>query len=634
MATYKTPDVYVEEISVFPPSVAEVETAIPAFIGHTEIAMKLTPGDLEYKPTRIKSMLEFEKLFGKGPTPTVSTVELNDDNSFKQADIESNFYMYDSINLFYANGGGDCYIVSVGGYGTSPAYGSASSGMLKGLTELEKYDEPTILLFPDAVKLSGDGLYNLQQQALDQCRKLMDRVAVFDLKNDDPTGDIFRSKIGIKNLKYGMAYTPWINVSLEKNIKYRNIKGKIKKNTTVTLGDLTTDAELKTLVSNLDKAIDDVNLVTATDPATLKSAFETALTNYNSSKSGATFAALLTAIYSIAEKVDGWPAVIKGSGLKTDVENSIAGALSTSFGKLAKHERDLEATTDLDPDYEPAAENVTITSTKWVLDTFSPSGDELTLSGTDADLYDTMISSVTKEFYTIYNIYLGYLESAEKYEDTFEKMLYESSPVYKDILTGINNSMSAIPPSGAIAGVYAFVDRDRGVWKAPANVSLSSVIGPNYVFSASELDALNVDVNAGKSINAIRAFTGKGTLVWGARTLAGNDNEWRYVSVRRFYNMVEESIKKSTYWAVFEPNNANTWIKVKSMIEGYLTEKWRDGALAGAKADEAFFVKIGLGTTMTAQQILEGEMIVEIGMAVVRPAEFIILKFSHKLQES
>jgi phage tail sheath protein FI len=147
-------------------------------------------------------------------------------------------------------------------------------------------------------------------------------------------------------------------------------------------------------------------------------------------------------------------------------------------------------------------------------------------------------------------------------------------------------------------------------------------------------EGLNVDPTAGKSINAIRDFTGKGTLVWGARTLAGNDNEWRYVPVRRFFNMVEESVKKSTYWAVFEPNDANTWVKVRGMIENYLTQKWREGALAGATPKEAFFVRCGLGTTMSAVDILEGRMNVEIGMAVVRPAEFIILKFSHKMQVS
>jgi phage tail sheath protein FI len=182
--------------------------------------------------------------------------------------------------------------------------------------------------------------------------------------------------------------------------------------------------------------------------------------------------------------------------------------------------------------------------------------------------------------------------------------------------------------------VYSFVDDQRGVWKAPANVSLNSVIGPVVPIDNAIQDDLNVDTNAGKSINVIRAFTGKGTLVWGARTLAGNDNEWRYISVRRFFNMVEESVQKSTGQFVFEANDANTWVKVKGMIENYLTILWRQGALAGAKPEHAFFVKVGLGTTMTAQDVLEGKMNVEIGMAVVRPAEFIILKFSHKMQES
>jgi hypothetical protein len=185
-----------------------------------------------------------------------------------------------------------------------------------------------------------------------------------------------------------------------------------------------------------------------------------------------------------------------------------------------------------------------------------------------------------------------------------------------------------------MAGVYARVDRDRGVWKAPANVGLNYVIKPSVKITNDMQDGLNVDTIAGKSINAIRAFTGKGTLVWGARTLAGNDNEWRYISVRRFFNMVEESVKKATGQFVFEPNDANTWVKVRAMIENFLILQWRAGALAGAKPDEAFYVRVGLGQTMTAEDILNGYMHVEIGMAVVRPAEFIILKFSHKLQQS
>ena len=215
-----------------------------------------------------------------------------------------------------------------------------------------------------------------------------------------------------------------------------------------------------------------------------------------------------------------------------------------------------------------------------------------------------------------------------------ERTLQATSPTYANIVSAIREKAGILPPSASIAGVFTNVDADRGVWKAPANVSLNYVISPSVTIDHFEQENLNVDANGGKSINAIRAFTGKGTLVWGARTLLGNDNEWRYVSVRRFFNMVEESVKKSTEWAVFEPNDSKTWGKVKGMIDNYLYQKWMDGALAGARPDDAYFVKVGLGLTMTPQDVLEGRMIVEIGMAAVRPAEFIILKFSHKLQRS
>jgi phage tail sheath protein FI len=147
-------------------------------------------------------------------------------------------------------------------------------------------------------------------------------------------------------------------------------------------------------------------------------------------------------------------------------------------------------------------------------------------------------------------------------------------------------------------------------------------------------DGLNIDPGTGKSVNAIRAFFGKGTLVWGGRTLAGNDNEWRYVNVRRFANFVEESVSKAIAAFVFEPNSANTWVKVRTMIENFLTLQWRDGALMGAKPEQAFNVAVGLGQTMTAQDVLDGYMIVEVHMAIVRPAEFVVLRFMQKMPQA
>jgi hypothetical protein len=205
--------------------------------------------------------------------------------------------------------------------------------------------------------------------------------------------------------------------------------------------------------------------------------------------------------------------------------------------------------------------------------------------------------------------------------------------LYNTAKAEIAKNKVVMPPSCAVAGVYARTDSTRGVWKAPANVSLNQVIEPTVAIDKLGNDDLNVHTT-GKSVNAIRSFTGKGILVWGTRTLAGNDNEWRYVSVRRFFNMVEESVKKASGQYVFEPNDANTWAKVRAMIENFLLLQWRAGALQGSKPEQAFYVNVGLGTTMTALDILEGRMIVEIGMAVVRPAEFIILRFSHKMPEA
>lgn len=206
--------------------------------------------------------------------------------------------------------------------------------------------------------------------------------------------------------------------------------------------------------------------------------------------------------------------------------------------------------------------------------------------------------------------------------------------LYNQLMAEMLQQTVKLPSSSSVAGVYARVDGERGVWKAPANASLMGVKKLLTPITNDDNDFLNIDPGSGKSVNAIRFFTGKGTLVWGARTLAGNDNEWKYVSVRRFFNFAEESIKKGTERFVFEPNDANTWVKVKAMIENFLINQWRAGALAGAKAEDAFFVKVGLGQTMTSQDILDGKLIIEIGMAVVRPAEFIILRFSHKMQQS
>ncbi|PMY29144.1 phage tail sheath family protein [Pseudomonas sp. GW456-L14] len=186
-----------------------------------------------------------------------------------------------------------------------------------------------------------------------------------------------------------------------------------------------------------------------------------------------------------------------------------------------------------------------------------------------------------------------------------------------------------IPPSGAIAGIYCSVDRSRGVWKAPANVVLQGGVKPKYKVT----DDLQATYNNGKAINMIREFPNTGTTVWGARTLEDSD-KWRYVPVRRLFNSVERDIKNAMSFAMFEPNSQPTWERVRSAINNYLYRLWQQGGLAGTKQEEAYFIQIGEGVTMTDDDIKQGKMIIKIGLAAVRPAEFIILQFSQSVGEA
>jgi len=194
------------------------------------------------------------------------------------------------------------------------------------------------------------------------------------------------------------------------------------------------------------------------------------------------------------------------------------------------------------------------------------------------------------------------------------------------VLAFMKRVRAVVPPSGAVAGLYARVDRERGVWKPPAGEALAGLRRPALAVNDGFQEVLTVDPATGKSVNAIRAFAGRGTLVWGARTLAGNDSEWRYVNVRRLAIFLEQSLNRGLQWAVFEPNDASTWARLRAAAENFLIGLWRQGALQGSKPEQGFFVAVGLGHTMTQDDIDNGRMIVQVGFAPLKPAEFIILR--------
>jgi Bacteriophage tail sheath protein len=212
--------------------------------------------------------------------------------------------------------------------------------------------------------------------------------------------------------------------------------------------------------------------------------------------------------------------------------------------------------------------------------------------------------------------------------------LVNASKVYSQIVKHVLADANILPPSGALAGVITVIDNAEGPWQAPANTSIVGAASLPIRLSESQQGPLNMDAVSGKSINVIRFFNGTGIMIWGARTLDGNSGDWKYLSVRRTMTFIEQSCKLAARSYVFEPNNKNTWEAVKSMISSFLTSVWKDGGLLGATPADAFSVDCGLGTTMTADDLLNGFMNVMIKVCVVRPAEFIVLSFEQQMATS
>ena len=672
---YRTPGVYVEEISLFPPSVAEVKTAVPAFIGYTKKATR-RGRDLMNIPTKLRSLLEFRDIFGGEYAVKRIEVKVNENNNHAvvgRAIAQKHFYMFEALRLYFDNGGGECYIISVGDYDASVSAGALTTGLAK----LKKQDEPTIILFPDAVLLEDDDQFaTLQQAALAQCADLQDRVAVFDLReNVKPNGklrtlgqqqneqerrfdksvEVFRNKIGINNLKYGAAYTSWLVAAYDKEVDFEVFSAHVmdRADNPVVLDQFSPDPALNDLVARTNVALKDkgtlagrlVVLRTAggtvlSTPADRLAALMKALQATTTEADAKTaFTALMAWLRSVAVDPPAWIALLNGVNLTRDLHAYAKDRLRSGVEGLIALEKQQHVGTltgeneaAVSAAYKVYDDNASDWLSKKAVDILKLPDDAFPDATRDSAL--KMAATGAALFEELNKFLDDIVEAADTHKRLAQVTMYQGHPVISGIVEHIKREMKYVPPSGAIAGVYAAVDRMRGVWKAPANVSLAAVAEPTEPIDFFDQEDLNIDVNGGKSINAIRTFAGRGNLVWGARTLAGNDNEWRYVPVRRFFNMVEESVKKSTAWAVFEANDAKLWTKVKGMIDNYLLQKWREGALQGAAPEDAFFVKVGLGQTMIAQDILEGRLIVEIGMAVVRPAEFIILRFMHKMPVS
>lgn len=212
--------------------------------------------------------------------------------------------------------------------------------------------------------------------------------------------------------------------------------------------------------------------------------------------------------------------------------------------------------------------------------------------------------------------------------------LLAASPIYTQIMQLVLADCNLLPASTALAGVITTVDNEIGPWQAPANLSIIGAVSLPIQLNNTQQASLNVDPSAGKSINALRFFAGRGILIWGARTLDGDSQDWRYISVRRTMIYLEQACKQIAFNYVFEPNDSNTWELVTAQINTFLTDIWKQGGLQGSSTKEAFFVQCGIGSTMTSHDILNGIMNITIEVAPVHPAEFVVISIQQQQASS
>ncbi len=529
MTTIKTPGVYITELNAFPPSIVGVATAVPVFIGYTQTA-ELDGKAVAFQPVMVTSLAEYEQIFGGAEAarcaiavapsssgdvvaPVWDGKALTNENL--TISVAQQSLLYRSMQLFFANGGGNCYVVSVGGFGEQVS----RAALEKGLSAAGGQSGITLTVIPDAIQLPADGAKNgiptstdyatLTHAMLEQAAALGDRMAIIDTYGSEAIvvapparqtslaafTDAFYEQVNATNLSYGAVYFPLLKTSVlgPNDIDYRCFKA---------------DAASFTLLNQILTAC----------------AFE-----------------------------------------------QFPGGASTPDS-------------DSDPHYQAAAGLIAKMA-----------------SATDA-------------------------EAA-----ALEQALRAAIPMLSTLEAVVLQKLNVLPPSGAMAGIYTMTDQNKGVWNAPANTSPVMATDVTFHLTDAELAALNVPVN-GKAIDAIRYFVGRGPVVWGARTLDGNSNDYRYIQVRRTLIYIEQSIKTALQPFVFAANDGQTWATVTAMIANFLTGVWTQGGLMGAKASEAFNVQCGLGSTMTGQDILDGYMIVQVTLQMIHPAEFIVLSFKQQMQ--
>ncbi len=743
-SSYKTPGVYIEEVNSISGSISAVDSAVPAFVGYTE---KVSKED-ENKPISIKSLKEFTDRFGDAPDVKYTFDE--DNTPMTTVVPATQFFLYRSMQFFYNNGGGKCYVVSVGTYDKATdgvkeeaLTGSQNNG---GIKTLEKERNVTLVVCPDAMAL--DDPSKVYQAMLQHCGKMQNCFAIIDVENNNDVAEAsknFRNTIGSQHLEYGGAYYPWLatNIVAAKEVSFENIENisdfQIYLNNADTANKLTkviqqmggqdhTNPSLEERIGtfndsdNKDKVKQALaNLLVPIDDDTVAAIIRavSTLPEGNDNSDPPSRKALCTVLTDIAIDDNADDGMYKRLTLKDsnnfkeaikssdeDIRTQVATKLGVSLqdvntiveaykdNKLLANPRACSQIDNYNPKNEVGLKDTVIDLTEQerasalnILDSSKSLQDctNLLLAFNNAeeatrervqeikklnlptledvtaltDNINDLVDANNQGFAIYNNSYLTVLQIKEQVgnipinklyhlydvadavgivipspdeaeNQRIDNTLYSQSPAYRAVIDTMRAQMNVLPPSGAMAGIYTYVDKTVNVGKAPANIAISSVMGPVVTITQSEQDDMNVPSD-GKAINAIRAFKGRGTLVWGARTLDGNSGDWRYINVRRSVIMIEESIHRTLDAYVFSPNTQSTWLDIDAQITAFLTKMWEQGILVGSKQSEAFQVAVGLGSTMTPQDVIDGYMRISVNLAVTRPAEFIVVTFEQMM---
>lgn len=568
-----TPGISVEEITRLPNSVSLIDTAIPVFIGYTEMIPEEHTG-----PRNISSLLEYEKHFGKAKKESILLRD-TEDKGVEIITPDAQFLMYYSLQMYFANGGGPCEILSAGNY-TSGTVELAD--LIAGLNRVNHSDEPRLIVFPDAVSLPEADFYTIYNQTIAKITStaknwfvIIDTYYGNSVTQSNNRNTIANLRNNIVLTTHAAAYFPHLTTILnytfdetDTPIVHTGLQSEGQASAVFYAGEIAALEELKAMASEEIESVSVDALVLAD---------------------------LLSQAIAIAEEIN--ETADETSGQPLDAKADLIEAIE-------------EAKAVLEAIYDGTIDDFVIPDD---LEAGTP-----VFSGEFDALIDAILA-VKDEVGAANGKTLKNLESS-------------NSVLYHQIKKEISSLKVVLPPSAAMAGVYGRIDATRGVWKSPANVSLNYVLGPTEKVSDHEQSDMNV--NDAGSVNAIRAFTGKGTLVWGARTMDAKEkteddqeNIWKYINVRRYYDMIKLSIDRALTDGKFinEPNISQTWLRAETMIENFLNQQWMDGALVGSTAKEAYHVEV------SGDIVKAGTMNITVKIALVRPAEFIVLNFSHQL---